>query len=227
MQPDQRMTDVLAGVIGFAPPAFVGLAGVTNDAPITVAIRSSASTLIVPRDGDESAAIDALRPARLEWTDGLVPVGGSAAWNSMTRFWVARIVSLDGAEFLGTLTFAPLGHSIDAASAVISAVTGAPAVVVSAAGDEPELAKARGRALGHAVVASLDALPPAATELYLDRVVESGAPLAVWRPRPASAAPTSDVEVTSSRWQIGPAEIHFDAEGNLKDVTLPSNPYAG
>jgi hypothetical protein len=53
---------------------------------------------------------------------------------------------------------------------------------------DTELADRYGRQLGHAALAVLEAMYPANTELALEGVVESGAPLAVWRKhaRPAS-----------------------------------------
>lgn len=62
------------------------------------------------------------------------------------------------------------------------------------------LADRNGRALGHAVVAVIENMGRSSSELRLEGVVESGAPLAVWRRRDAeapvhSAFRTLDVEV--------------------------------
>jgi hypothetical protein len=46
-----------------------------------------------------------------------------------------------------------------------------------------EVADRHGRQLGYAALATLSDMEPAGSELYFDRTVESGAPLAVWRHR--------------------------------------------
>jgi hypothetical protein len=48
------------------------------------------------------------------------------------------------------------------------------------------VADAHGREVGFAVLATLAAMEPAGQELVFDRVVESGAPLAVWKRQPAT-----------------------------------------
>jgi len=73
---------------------------------------------------------------------------------------------------------------------------------------DPAVADAHGRELGHAVLATLHAMEPPGQRLAFDRVVESGAPLAVWRrePRPATpsirrlAAIRRTVDVPLKRW---------------------------
>lgn len=72
-----------------------------------------------------------------------------------------------------------------------SATNGAPAVFLQgASGDlaprhqyvgDPAVADAHGRQLAHAALATREAMAPPGTTLVFDRVVESGAPLAVWR----------------------------------------------
>jgi|694.fasta_scaffold40342_3 hypothetical protein len=58
---------------------------------------------------------------------------------------------------------------------------------------DPAVADAHGRALGHAVLATVHAMEPPGQALAFDRVVESGAPLATWRrePRPTTPMTTS------------------------------------
>lgn len=79
----------------------------------------------------------------------------------------------------------------------VEAATGAPCLFVQGASGElapreqytgdAGVADRHGRSLGHAVLAALDALPAPGQELTLDRVVESGAPLAIWTGRPVAA----------------------------------------
>lgn len=54
---------------------------------------------------------------------------------------------------------------------------------------DPAVADSHGRELGHAVLAAVQAMEPPGQRLVYDRVVESGAPLAVWRREPRPATP--------------------------------------
>jgi hypothetical protein len=81
-----------------------------------------------------------------------------------------------------------------------AATGGAPAVFLQGASGElaprlqyvgdPAIADAHGREVGHAALAALFAMEPPGERLVFDRVVESGAPLAVWKrePRPLTPA---------------------------------------
>lgn len=72
-----------------------------------------------------------------------------------------------------------------------AATAGAPTVFLQGASGElaprhqyvgdPTVADAHGRQLAHAALATREAMAPPGTRLVFDRVVESGAPLAVWR----------------------------------------------
>lgn len=170
------------------------------------------------------AAIGGLREARVEWTAGLVPTGG---WATTSGFWVARVATADGGELVGTLVLTPIGCSTSSAVEIITSATGTPAVVIAAAEGAEETDMAQGRALGHAAIAAIDVLPSAGSELYLDRVVESGAPLAVWRPRVVRDRTETALVVGDGTWHVGPAVIRFDGEGRPLSVTLPTGPYAG
>ncbi|MFG0333301.1 MAG: alkaline ceramidase [Maioricimonas sp. JB049] len=75
-------------------------------------------------------------------------------------------------------------------------VTGAPALfLLGACGDlapryqyvgDPEVADRHGRQLGYAALGALNDMEPPGTQLEFDGPVESGAPLAVWKHRPAT-----------------------------------------
>src|SRR5207244_2834873 len=52
-----------------------------------------------------------------------------------------------------------------------------------------------GRRLGLAVLATLEGMLPPGHELALDAIVESGAPLAVWGPRPRDVPTELDAEL--------------------------------
>ena len=78
---------------------------------------------------------------------------------------------------------------------VVEAATGAPCLFLQgASGDlapreqytgDTTVADRHGRSLGHAVLAALTEMPEPGTELSCLRIVESGAPLAVWGPGPS------------------------------------------
>ena len=78
---------------------------------------------------------------------------------------------------------------------LVEEATGAPVLFLQGASGElapryqyvgdPSVADRHGYQLGHAVMATLHDMEPPATKLVFDRVVESGAPLAVWRHEPA------------------------------------------
>lgn len=54
---------------------------------------------------------------------------------------------------------------------------------------DPAVADAHGAELGHAALAALFGMEPPGQTLAFDRVVESGAPLAVWQPEPVALTP--------------------------------------
>ncbi|UPL14316.1 hypothetical protein [Microbacterium galbinum] len=100
------------------------------------------------------------------------------ACHPTTLAWQSRAVSPD---YVGAMR------------EVVEAATGAACLFVQGASGElapreqytgdVTVADRHGRSLGHAVLAAVDALPVPGEELTLDRIVESGAPLAVWAGR--------------------------------------------
>ena len=252
LKPDARMTKVLSGQLGFSPPTFAGEVGfAVSDSIRVLALRSQQTVLIVsgapagsapriaaavglpanavrvsdPTTANESVesvartAIAGLRSARVEWTDAFLPSGG---WSQMSTIWVARIVD-ENDEVQGTLLITGEGVSGERAATIVTEATGSPTIVMAGAGTDSE-ADSRGRALGHAGLAALAELPPAGKELYLERVVESGAPLAVWRPRDAQERGEPGIKVDDESWQLGPVRIRFDPNGVI-EVSLPTGPY--
>lgn len=109
------------------------------------------------------------------------------ACHPTTLAWENDLVSPD---YVGAMR-----ETIEAATA------GAPAVFLQGASGElapryqyvgdPAVADAHGRELGHAVLATLHAMEPPGERLVFDRVVESGAPLAVWRRERRAAQPSA------------------------------------
>ncbi len=82
---------------------------------------------------------------------------------------------------------------------LVEEATGAPTLFLQGASGElapryqyvgdSAVADRHGYQLGHAVLATLHDMEPPATKLVFDRVVESGAPLAVWRHEPIEPSP--------------------------------------
>ena len=126
------------------------------------------------------------------------------ACHPTTLAWENDLVSPD---YVGAMR-----ETIEAATA------GAPAVFLQGASGElapryqyvgdPAVADAHGRELAHAALATLFAMGPPGERLAFDRVVESGAPLAVWRrarrgPEPSAcvvAARRAVVDLPLKQW---------------------------
>ncbi len=119
---------------------------------------------------------------------------------------LARISDLTGAPLATMINYAchptTLGWQpplispdwIGAARELVEDATGAPCLVLQGASGElspreqygdTELTDRVGRAIGHAALSGLTAMPPAGSRLVLDEVVESGTALGLWRPHPA------------------------------------------
>lgn len=90
---------------------------------------------------------------------------------------------------------------------IAAATRGAPALFLQgASGDlapryqyvgDTSIADRHGRGLGFAALATLEAMQPAGTRLAFHTAVESGAPLAVWRPEPVDVSNVLRVAETS------------------------------
>lgn len=90
---------------------------------------------------------------------------------------------------------------VGAAREVVEVATGAPCLFLQGASGElapreqyvadTAVADRHGRSVGHAALATLDAMPAPGTALAFDGVVESGAPLAIWTPVVDAAADTT------------------------------------
>ncbi|WP_197683656.1 hypothetical protein [Jiangella alkaliphila] len=141
-----------------------------------------------------AAADDTVVVGRLTGADGVrrtLATVVNYACHPTTLAWQNRLVSPD---YVGSMR------------RLVEAATGAPCLFLQGASGElapaeqytgdTEVADRHGRALGHAVLAALDGLPPPGTELGLAELVESGAPLAVWRPVPSS--PSTELAVRRS-----------------------------
>lgn len=185
-----------------APPAWAGLAGVARQdgrsALLLAAAHGPSLLLVSDVDGvahaprGEPAGADARAvawtacehpaPATLAWAAGRVPGGGSLL--------VGRLASADDPTTGLAVLLAHDGVADDAAAAasLVARATGAVCMTLATGDERNGPARIGALALGHAALAALATLPPAGTRLELAGVMESGAPLAVWRPRPFAAS---------------------------------------
>ncbi len=149
----------------------------------------------------DAEADDTVLVARIAATDGqIVATIVNYACHPTTLAWENTQVSPD---FVGGLR-----------DVVENATSGAPCLFLQgASGDlapreqytgDTGVADRHGFAIGHAALAALQTLPVPGHGLAVDEIVESGAPLAAWRPRPAT-------------W---PSEIVADRS----DLTVPAKP---
>lgn len=225
------IADVLSGERGYGPAAFVGLIGAVAEPAAAIALADRDDTclllvdgpagvrsdlasrtglpeaaILVTGEGDDAdaaveagiRAIEALQPGRIEWSTGLAPDG--RAWDGVEPFAVARVLAA-GAEVPGMLlVMTVLAASPRDVATTLHGATGVPSLVFAAA--LQNVPPGVGAAIGFAAAAALDTLPPGGTVLFLERVVESGAPLAVWRPRDAHDGPGSIVS-TPAGWRLG------------------------
>lgn len=134
-------------------------------------------------DGDPD---DTLLVGRITDSDGKICATlVNYACHPTTLAWQNRAISPD---YVGAMR------------ATVEQATGAPTVfLLGACGDlapahqyvgDSEIADRHGRQLGHAALATLYAMEEAETQLRFQGVVESGAPLAVWRPAPGEISQT-------------------------------------
>jgi len=136
--------------------------------------------------------------------DGVPLVGFNPEEPADPTVLVGRLSAADGRAMATLVNYACHGTTlgpenlllspdyVGALRAKVEANTGAPCLFLQGASGDTSpreqysrdvgLADRHGRAIGYAVLAALEALPPPATDLGFSRIVESGAPLAVWTP---------------------------------------------
>lgn len=107
------------------------------------------------------------------------------ACHPTTLAWQSTLVSPD---FVGALREVVEDATGAAPCLFLQGASGDQAPRQQYVGD-PAVADRHGAAIGHAALAALGALPPPGSDLALLGIVESGAPLAVWGPRPAEPPP--------------------------------------
>jgi hypothetical protein len=104
--------------------------------------------------------------------------------HATTLAWQNRLISPD---FVGAMRELVESHAGGAPCLFLQGASGelAPAQQYT---DDVAVADRHGRRLGHAVVSTLEAFETPGTRLTYEAVVESGAPLAVWREQPHAAS---------------------------------------
>lgn len=109
---------------------------------------------------------------------------------------------------------------------LVEDATGAPCLFLQGASGElgprdgytgdVSVADANGRILGHAALSALESLLPAGSRLEFDGIVESGAPLGVWRTCPARPSEKLESALVQVRYQAKAAE-QLDAVERMWD----------
>lgn len=207
------LDDLAAAAVSAGRQALAGLA------PATIAWATGRCTLARDRELDlDGRAVVGLNPRVL--ADDTVLVGrvsaadGSSlvtlvnyACHPTTLAWQNRLVSPD---YVGAMR------------ETVEAATGAPCAFLQGASGElapgeqytgnVEVADRHGRNLGYAVLSTLAGLPPAGTDLRLEDVVESGAPLAVWRPAPSTPSGRLGVRTSEVELAVRPLPTIADLE---------------
>lgn len=115
------------------------------------------------------------------------------ACHPTTLAWENRVVSPD---YIGAMRETIEKETDGAPSMFLQGASGELAPRYQYVGD-PEVADANGRHLGYAALAALADMEPPRTELVFDRVVESGAPLAVWKRQATTCSNTLRADTTT------------------------------
>lgn len=124
-------------------------------------------------------ADDTVLVGRVTSERGILATLVNYACHPTTLAWENRLISPD---YVGAMR------------EVVEGATGAPCLFLQGASGElgprqgltgeTAVADANGRMLGHAVLAALEGMLPPGQELVYRGILESGAPLAIWRPEP-------------------------------------------
>lgn len=188
-----------------------------------------------------AAALAAMAPSVIEWTSGRAPLGGAFAPFDGEPFLLGRVthegalrallLAHDGRACRATaaaqiarmtttacLTLAGPGQERPRSGLPDGRATPPPDVPQNLPPDADDVAARRGRALAHAALSALETLPPPGSALTFEGVVESGAPLAVWRPRPTAVSQRLDLraERDAVRWHVGDALFETRAPGCVR-----------
>jgi hypothetical protein len=86
---------------------------------------------------------------------------------------------------------------------------------------ETALADRHGRRVGFAALATLEAMDPPGTRLVFRGVVESGAPLAIWRPAPAPLSSALDARMIHLDLPLKPMPLVAELESRWRECDDP------
>lgn len=139
-----------------------------------------------PDDGPADDTVLVGRLSRLADTAAMATIVNYAC-HPTTMAWQGSVLSPDYVGAMRELVASATGAPV----AFLQGASGELAPAHQYTGDTA-VADRHGTGLGHAVLAALATLPPVGTELTLTGVVESGAPLAMWQPRPRTSPAGAD-----------------------------------
>lgn len=148
------------------------------------------------------SADDSLLVGRVTGPDGRIRATlVHYACHPTTLAWQNRAISPD---FVGAMRETIEGATGGVPALFLQGASGELAPRYQYVGD-PAVADRHGRQLGYAALATLEDMEPPGTQLVFERVVESGAPLAVWRHEPstparAMACVETSVQVPLKQW---------------------------
>jgi hypothetical protein len=137
------------------------------------------------------------------------------ACHPTTLAWENPLISPD---YVGALRETVEHHTAAAPCLFLQGASGELASAEQYTAD-PSVADRHGRRLAFATLATLEAMSPPNTTLTYTGVVESGAPLAIWRPRPAPAPTNLSAEIV---W----ADLPLKPLDPAPSDTDPSDPVA-
>ena len=137
------------------------------------------------------------------------------ACHPTTLAWDNRLVSPD---FIGAMRETVEAHTTSAPCLFLQGASGELAPAHQYAG-ETAVADGHGRQLGFAALAALQSMLPPRHELVYDRVVESGAPLAVWKPQPFTPDDFLAAEMIGIDYPLKPMPTVEELDRQLADCT--------
>lgn len=133
------------------------------------------------------------------------------ACHPTTLAWENTLISPD---FIGAMRELVESHTDGAPCLFLQGASGELSPAHQYRGD-PAVADQHGRRLGFSALAALAGMLPPGQSLVFDRVVESGAPLAVWLPRPFTPSATLTGEAVDVRLPLKPMPTLDELEAQL------------
>lgn len=132
------------------------------------------------------------------------------ACHPTTLAWDNRFISPD---YVGAMCEVVESHTDGAPCLFLQGASGELAPAEQYVGD-PQVADRHGRRLGYAVLSTLEAMEPAGSRLAYHGIVESGAPLAVWRREdgPVSTALAAQVRTVELPLKPGPSAAELEEQ---------------